>query len=324
MANEVGAERPADRGPTCGRVRFGDYEFDPSTGDLAPISANACRSDVRLAPQPARLLSLLASRDGAIVTRDEIQAELWPDVEVEFDQSLNFCIRQIRAALNDSAVEPRYIETLPRRGYRLLPPVVPARSSVAGTSPATIAPGDSAPLPAVRVASDGAHRFLRPALLLLLGLVLAAFSGLLIIGPAELETLDAQPPRLGVMPFEPPATREGFPNTTRIAAELVRLLGNQPQEIILVGPATTSAHDGTGSVRDFAASLQLDYVLNDRFLDEEAGPELLLELIRVSDGAHVWVDRFDQLDDWRRIAPMAAAAVGRELRLHSAPQVQRP
>jgi DNA-binding winged helix-turn-helix (wHTH) protein len=100
-------------------VRFGSFELDSKNGEL--------RKDgeiVRLAPQPFKVLLSLARRSGEVVSRAEIRQEIWRDETfVDFDQALNFCIRQIREALDDDADAPRFIETLPRRGYRFLPPV---------------------------------------------------------------------------------------------------------------------------------------------------------------------------------------------------------
>src|SRR4051794_39445978 len=76
---------------------------------------------VRVAPQPFKLLVLLTSRPGELVSRDEIREAIWgKETYVDFDQGLNVCIRQIRAALSDDAATPRYVETLPRRGYRFI------------------------------------------------------------------------------------------------------------------------------------------------------------------------------------------------------------
>ncbi len=101
------------------RLRFGDFEFEPATRELSgPEGA------VRLQPQPARLLGLLLENQGDVVSREQVRRRLWPDeVHVEFDQGMNTCIKRIRATLNDSAETPRYIETLPRLGYRFLAPV---------------------------------------------------------------------------------------------------------------------------------------------------------------------------------------------------------
>src|SRR5580698_6642450 len=76
---------------------------------------------VRLPPQPFQVLTLLVERTGDIVTRDELHARLWDNqTNVDFDAGLNRCIRQIRAVLNDDADFPRYIETVPRQGYRFI------------------------------------------------------------------------------------------------------------------------------------------------------------------------------------------------------------
>jgi DNA-binding winged helix-turn-helix (wHTH) protein/TolB-like protein/tetratricopeptide (TPR) repeat protein len=106
--------------PSSGeQIRFGLFELCPSTGELRKGGAL-----LKISPQPFRLLRLLVLRPGELITRDEIQAALWPDgTTVEFDQGLNFCIRQIRAALNDDARKPRFIETVPKRGYRFVAPV---------------------------------------------------------------------------------------------------------------------------------------------------------------------------------------------------------
>lgn len=95
-------------------LRFGPFELDVRSGELRRNGTT-----VRLQPQPLKVLLLLAGRPGDVVTREEIQAEIWPaGTFVDFEQSLNFCIRQIRAALRDDANAPRFVETLPRRGYR--------------------------------------------------------------------------------------------------------------------------------------------------------------------------------------------------------------
>src|SRR6266576_2021239 len=100
-------------------LRFGVFELDTAAGELR-------RQDdrVKLAPQPLKVLELLARRSGEVVTRNEIRDHVWSgDTFVDFEQGLNFCIRQIREALGDNADTPRFIETLPKRGYRFLMPV---------------------------------------------------------------------------------------------------------------------------------------------------------------------------------------------------------
>src|SRR5688572_1112955 len=102
-----------------GVVRFGPFELDLESSELRRHGAR-----VKLQLQPFRVLALLAQRPGRLLTREEIQREVWPDgTFVDFEQALNFCIRQIRSALGDQANTPRFIETLPRRGYRFIAPV---------------------------------------------------------------------------------------------------------------------------------------------------------------------------------------------------------
>jgi TolB-like protein/Flp pilus assembly protein TadD len=96
--------------------RFGDYELDRRTLELRRSGEK-----LKLAPQPAAVLRLLVSRPGELVSRDEIRRELWgDDTFVDFDRNLNYCLTCIRDALGDAAQNPRFIETLPRRGYRFI------------------------------------------------------------------------------------------------------------------------------------------------------------------------------------------------------------
>jgi DNA-binding winged helix-turn-helix (wHTH) protein/tetratricopeptide (TPR) repeat protein len=100
-------------------LRFDTFELDPAAGELRKRGER-----IKLSPQPFKVLELLVRRGGEVVTRSEIRESIWrSDTFVDFEQSLNFCIRQIREAVNDTADTPRFIETLPRRGYRFLMPV---------------------------------------------------------------------------------------------------------------------------------------------------------------------------------------------------------
>ncbi len=98
--------------------RFDEFELDTAAGELRK---NGDR--VKLPPQPLRVLELLVRRGGEVLTRTDIRERIWTDSFVDFEQGLNFCIRQIREALGDTAEAPRFVETLPRRGYRFLVPV---------------------------------------------------------------------------------------------------------------------------------------------------------------------------------------------------------
>src|SRR6266700_6878355 len=128
----------SDSHPTI--IRFGVFDLNPQAGELRKTGHR-----ISLRPQAARLLALLARRPGQILTREELKDEIWgKDTFVDFEHGLNFGIRQIREALGDDADTPRYIETLPRRGYRFIPPVEtmpqaspPPASPVVGEPPQT-------------------------------------------------------------------------------------------------------------------------------------------------------------------------------------------
>jgi DNA-binding winged helix-turn-helix (wHTH) protein len=111
---------PGDRGGSAPvRLFFDDCEFRMDSGELL-------RGDevVRVPPQPSRVLDLLARRSGQVVSRGELCRSIWEDGTcVDFEEGLNYCIKQLRRALDDDAASPRYIETVHRRGYRFIAPV---------------------------------------------------------------------------------------------------------------------------------------------------------------------------------------------------------
>ena len=110
---------PPDRPGEWNLARFGVFECDLRNGELRKGGVL-----VKLQQQPFKVLALLVGRPGDIVTREELRCQVWGgDTFVDFDQGLNFCIKQIRAALGDQADTPRYVETLPRRGYRFIAPL---------------------------------------------------------------------------------------------------------------------------------------------------------------------------------------------------------
>ena len=123
-------------------VRFGSFEADLQEGRL-----NKSGIRIRLQEQPFQILALLLERPGQIVTREEIRQRLWAqNTFVEFDDALNTAVRKLRAALNDTADNPRFLETIPRRGYRFLAPVTStAETPIRQNGVATLEESASAP-----------------------------------------------------------------------------------------------------------------------------------------------------------------------------------
>src|SRR5438477_10756688 len=99
-----------------GNVRFGAFELDEDAGELRREGIK-----VRLQEQPLQILQILLEQPGKVITREELRKRIWPsDTFVDFDHGINNAVKRLREALSDAAETPRYIETLPRRGYRFL------------------------------------------------------------------------------------------------------------------------------------------------------------------------------------------------------------
>src|SRR5216683_339330 len=111
-------------------LRFGVFEVDVRAGELRKQGVR-----IKLQEQPFHVLTVLLQRPDEVVTREELRSENWPaDTFVDFDNSLNAAINKLREALGDSADNPRFIETLPRRGYRFIAPVIGVDGTTRGTA----------------------------------------------------------------------------------------------------------------------------------------------------------------------------------------------
>ena len=162
-------------------VRFGSYEVDLPAGEL-----KKCGVKLKLSGQPFQVLAILLEQPGTVVTREELQKRLWPDTFVDVDHNLNTSINKIREALGDSSESPRFVETLPRRGYRFIAPI-----TVNGTAAVAAADG-SKDRPSSGPESPARTKPLR-ALALLGSVMLLAAGGLSIF--KRRETPGAPPQR---------------------------------------------------------------------------------------------------------------------------------
>jgi DNA-binding winged helix-turn-helix (wHTH) protein len=127
-------------------VRFGVFELDPASGELLKRGVR-----LRLRDKPLQVLLALVERPGEVITRHALQQRLWPDgTFVEFENGLNNAMSRLRDVLGDAADTPRYIETIPRRGYRFIAPLEPAPAPA--PEPVLVTPQVEAPAPAPRAA----------------------------------------------------------------------------------------------------------------------------------------------------------------------------
>jgi len=142
--------------------RFGAFEVDLRAGELRKQGIR-----VKIQEQPFRLLILLLERPGEVLTREELRAQIWPsDTFVDFDKGLNTSVNRLREALGDAADNPRFVETVPRRGYRFIAPVT--------ANP--VSPASKGPAPAIRPGSETKKRLILGAILILVFGVLIGLS----------------------------------------------------------------------------------------------------------------------------------------------------
>jgi len=137
-----------------GPVRFGVFELDPNVGELRKHGLR-----IRLQDQPLQVLQILLERSGQVVTREELQHRLWPsNTFVEFDKGIYNAIKRLRETLSDDAETPRYIETIPRHGYRFIGPVE-QRANAAPAAPTTITTDSIVVLPFICLSADPEDEF---------------------------------------------------------------------------------------------------------------------------------------------------------------------
>src|SRR5579864_6336300 len=204
--------------------RFGPYELHPRARELYKLGTK-----LKLRPQPFQVLQVLLEHAGGVVTRDELRQILWPgETFVNFELGLNTSVKELRRVLSDSANEPRYIETIPKLGYRLVAPVEPV-GPIAREEP-VVQPVAAEPPPQPQVAGPPAPR--RWIWLIAAGASVALLAALAAYWPAGRSPIRRQAAdgrlMLAVLPFENltgDASQEYFSDglTEEMIAQLGRL-----------------------------------------------------------------------------------------------------
>jgi TolB-like protein/DNA-binding winged helix-turn-helix (wHTH) protein/predicted Zn-dependent protease len=288
MATETALVDTEALAPALG-LRFG-----PFTMDLRTLELHRDGAPVHLQRQPFKVLAVLASHAGALVTREEIRREVWgSDTYVDFDQSLNFCVKQIRSALGDQADTPRYVETLPRRGYRfiaaveVLGEVVVPRAASAPPVGTASAP-DRTPAP-----TRSAFRYWAAV-----GLVLAVCAWLL--GPGRSPS-GVRPANgrlmLAVLPFEnlsgdPEQEYFGDGLTEEMITELARL---GPGRLGVIARTSSNAYKRTHKpVDQIGRELGVDYLLEGSVRRAGDRVKVTAQLIQVKDQTHLWAEAYER------------------------------
>jgi TolB-like protein/DNA-binding winged helix-turn-helix (wHTH) protein/cytochrome c-type biogenesis protein CcmH/NrfG len=302
------------------RYRSGPFIIDPNTAEISREGI-----PLKLRPQAFQVLQALIERQGQLVSREELIQQIWgSDTFVDFDQGLNFCIREVRKALGDGADEPKYLQTLPRRGYRFIGPVEQVREEPRDRSavPHTEAPAlASAPAKAPEVVVATAPISTRtPGWVW--GALTVLFCTLVALGAWWYQgrpTRMHQPVRLVVLPFE---NLTGDPKqdylVRGVVEEITAQLGSmEPVALAVVGRTSAEAVASHGwRIDEIAKQLQVDYVVEGSVRREGDQLRITAQLIRSNDMAHVWAESYDR-DAMKlfTVEEQVAANIAREVNL---------
>src|SRR5215470_5810374 len=292
-------------------LRVGEFQIDFASGELRRNGHVA-----RLKPQPCKVLSMLVARAGQTVSREEIQKEVWgADTFVDFERGLNSCIKQIRAALSDDLDASRYIQTIPRRGYRLIASVRPAISeseSEYGATSTRLSPSSPVPL-------WGRLSVRRSALLAaLIGVMIAAVTLIVRHGRPEPERI-----RLVVLPFTNLSgeSADDFLGDG-LSEELITQIGElAPQKLGVIARTSAAQYRKTKkSAAEIGKELKTDYLLEGSVRRDGNRLHVTAQLIQTSDQTQLWAGTYDrESGDTLGIESDLAHRVARSLALQLLP-----
>ena len=265
-------------------LRFDNFELDVRAGELRKHGVR-----LRLQGQPLQVLAALLNRSGDVVTREELCAQIWSaDTFVDFDHSLHNAIARLREVLGDSAETPRYIETLPRRGYRFIAPVdngdLPAPPGASGCAPPAALPGH------LRLAKPHA---------LLLGTVFAV----LVIGIAVwLARTSGAPasaaPRLNSIAVLPLDNLSGDPSeeffadgmTDQLITDLAKV-----SSLRVISRTSVMRYKGTRkSLPEIARELDVAAIVEGSVIRSGQRVRVTAQLIQAPTDQHLWAETYDR------------------------------
>jgi TolB-like protein/DNA-binding winged helix-turn-helix (wHTH) protein len=309
-----------------GRILFGAFELDLSTGELGSIQASDPDNKVILREQVFQVLRMLLEREGKIVTREEIKGRLWPnDTVVGFDHSINATINTLRRALGDSADDPQYIETLARRGYRLMP-AIEHRDSAPGT--ALEKDREQREQSAAEVSENTARvqeniqrqisSYWWKAAVALASVVILAGAGYI----SWRHFRSTTPPgkiMLAVLPFQ---NLTGDPQKDYLAdgltEETISQLGRlNPEQLGVIARTSVMGYKHKdGRLDQIGRDLSVQYVLENSLRESGDHLRLTAQLIQVKDQTHLWAQDYDYpAKDILNVEDEVAKAVAHEIRV---------
>ena len=257
--------------------RFGVFEFDSDTKELRKNGRAAA-----IEPQPAKALALLVSRAGDVVSREELRDAVWgKDTHVDFDRGLAYCVSQVRTALGDSGDNPRFVQTIPRQGFKFIAPV-------AGTRADTPSPRHGRPSLPIPFAMRAA-----------IAILVAGLAMAWLVSRPRLTTPQSQRTTIAVSLFD---NETGNAEHDRLVAGLSDLVVEHltkiaPDRIAVVGNAAILRQPrNIRNLKAVAQNLEADYVLLGQLQNGETGLRFISHFIRLRDETHLKANRLTMKD----------------------------
>jgi len=285
------------------RLRFGRFELTPQSGELLKSG-----SRVKLGPQPLKVLTVLATRAGEVVTRQELKEQIWgADTFVDFEQGLNFCVKQIRAVLGDDADDPAYIETLPKRGYRFVAEVVQQKQDGNGAGGASC-PATSTISTELQSASIASTTSRMAVLALVLASVLVGLYFLSL--SARTPSLKNGPIRsVAVLPFQ---NLSGDDSQTYFADGMTEAVSGNLAQIdtlrVISRSSSMQYRDSHKTVPEIARELHVDGIVKGAVMRSGDRVRVTAELLDARTDSHLWANSYDR--DLRDILSLQSELAG--------------
>jgi TolB-like protein/DNA-binding winged helix-turn-helix (wHTH) protein/Tfp pilus assembly protein PilF len=313
-------------------VRFGIYEVDLRTSELRKQGRK-----IKLQDQPCRILAILLEQPGEVATREEIRRRLWSDdTFVDFDHSLNTAIMRLREALSDSSENPRFIETLPRHGYRFIAPVeevVGPEQSKQEENAVNVATDSQSPSvdheSVGKRSGSNPHRQPSPrrklVLLGMIGLAVLTLSALTVrhLLSASVEKRPAaQITSIVVLPFENlsgDVDQQYF--TDGMTDELIAHLAKIRSLRVISRTSSMEYKRTQKSLSQIAHDLKVDAVVEGTVLRAGDRVRITAELVQVATDRHLWADTYESpLGDVLTLQSQVASAIVNQIRISLTPE----
>lgn len=282
--------------------RFSTYVFDDGALELRRDGRR-----VALEPQPARLLAALLARPGEVVSRDELRSRLWGDeTHVDYDRGLAYCVGQVRAALGDQADTPRFVQTLPKRGFRFIAPLSAEPAGPAPLPPEMPATPGLAPTPDARGLSAHWLWLAVPALLVAVLVGWSARSR-----PAPIVAVSIFDNETGDPAYDAFVTGMSDLVVTRLTAVAPGRLG------VVGNLAPLRQPRNIRNLKVLAETLRADFIVLGQLQRQDDGLRFIVHLVRLTDGVHLSAQRMVRsLDEVRTFEDAVVAEAERAVRVH--------